>query len=170
MSRRRVAVFLLVLTACAGCDQASKEVAWSLLAQAPELELAGGLVRFERASNPGAFLGLGAELPETVRRVLWMGLVPLLVVALSVSLLTSHGLARSPLVGLGLVVGGGLGNWLDRLLHDGAVRDFVSLGVGPLRTGIFNGADVAILLGVALLLSVPLARDHPRDHPPGDTV
>lgn len=165
--RRRLAVFLLVLTACAGCDQASKQVAWSLLEGAPGLELAGGVVRLELASNPGAFLGLGADLPEAVRRVLWMGLVPLLVVALSASLLASHRLARSPLVGLGLVVGGGLGNWIDRLLHDGAVRDFVSLGVGPLRTGIFNVADVAILFGVALLVTVLPERDDPapRDAP-----
>lgn len=166
MRRRRLAVFLLVLTACAGCDQASKQVAWSLLADAPGMELAGGVVRLEPVSNPGAFLGLGADLPEAVRRTLWMGLVPLLVVALSASLLASRRLARSPLVGLGLVVGGGLGNWIDRLLHDGAVRDFVSLGVGPLRTGIFNVADVAILLGVALLVTLLPERGDPAPRDP----
>ena len=51
-----------------------------------------------------------------------------------------------------LVAGGGIGNWLDRLLNQGTVTDFVSLGVGPLRTGIFNLADVAVMAGVALLL------------------
>ena len=51
-----------------------------------------------------------------------------------------------------IVCGGGLANWLDRLLHQGAVTDFVSLGVGPLRTGIFNLADVVVVGGVALLL------------------
>jgi signal peptidase II len=163
--RRRLALFLLVLLVCAGCDQASKHVAWSLLAGAPDLELADGMVRFERASNPGAFLGLGAGLPEGVRRGLLMGLVPLLVAALSLALVASHRLAPGPLVGLALVTGGGLGNWLDRLAHDGAVRDFVSLGLGPLRTGIFNVADVAILLGVALLVAGPLGAERAPDPP-----
>lgn len=51
-----------------------------------------------------------------------------------------------------MIVGGGLANWLDRMLHDGAVTDFVSLGLGPLRTGIFNVADVAIVAGLLLLV------------------
>jgi signal peptidase II len=53
---------------------------------------------------------------------------------------------------LGLIVGGGLANWLDRLLHDDAVTDYVSLGFGPLRTGIFNLADVGIVAGLLILL------------------
>ena len=38
------------------------------------------------------------------------------------------------------------------MLHDGAVTDFVSIGVGSLRTGIFNLADLAVVAGVCLLL------------------
>ncbi|HEY8123705.1 MAG TPA: signal peptidase II, partial [Myxococcota bacterium] len=49
----------------------------------------------------------------------------------------------------------------DRVLNAGAVTDFVSLGVGPLRTGIFNLADVAIMAGAALLL-LPI-RETPRE-------
>ena len=40
---------------------------------------------------------------------------------------------------------------IDRLVHDGSVIDFLNLGLGPLRTGIFNIADVAITGGVVLL-------------------
>jgi signal peptidase II len=56
------------------------------------------------------------------------------------------------LAALGLIVGGGLGNWIDRILHDGNVTDFVSVGLGPLRTGIFNFADVAVMAGMLWLL------------------
>jgi signal peptidase II len=56
---------------------------------------------------------------------------------------------------LGLVIGGALGNAADRL-HYGAVADFfylhTALPVGPLANYVFNVADVAITLGVALLL------------------
>jgi len=47
-------------------------------------------------------------------------------------------------VALVLVLAGGVGNQLDRVLQAGLVTDSINLGVGPLRTGIFNVADVAI--------------------------
>ena len=48
-------------------------------------------------------------------------------------------------------VAGGGSNLVDRALH-GAVVDFLNVGIGPLRTGIFNVADMAIMLGAALLV------------------
>jgi signal peptidase II len=45
-----------------------------------------------------------------------------------------------------------LGNLIDRLLNGGQVVDFVNVGVGDLRTGIFNLADVAIMIGAGVLL------------------
>ena len=51
------------------------------------------------------------------------------------------------------MIGGGFSNLIDRLLNDGAVVDFVSVGVGNLRTGIFNLADGAIMLGAGILLA-----------------
>jgi signal peptidase II len=49
------------------------------------------------------------------------------------------------------VVAGGASNWIDRLAF-GRVVDFMNVGLGPLRTGIFNVADVAIMVGVGLLI------------------
>jgi signal peptidase II len=54
-------------------------------------------------------------------------------------------------MGVCLVLAGGASNWVDRVVR-GSVVDFLNVGVGPLRTGIFNVADVAIMVGVALLL------------------
>jgi signal peptidase II len=63
--------------------------------------------------------------------------------------------ARIVALGLGLIIGGALGNVTDRWLR-GAVADFfflhTSLPVGPLANYVFNLADVAITIGVALLL------------------
>lgn len=62
---------------------------------------------------------------------------------------------RLPAVGLGLIIGGALGNAADRLFR-GAVADFfylhTTLPVGPLANYVFNVADVFITMGVALLL------------------
>jgi len=54
---------------------------------------------------------------------------------------------------LGMQIGGALGNWIDRLLHDGAVIDFLDANFWPFdRWPIFNLADSAIVVGVGLLL------------------
>ena len=51
-----------------------------------------------------------------------------------------------------LIAAGGMGNLVDRILRDGRVIDFMNLGLGPVRTGIFNIADVQIMVGLGLLL------------------
>ena len=116
------------------------------------ISLGGDSVRLELVHNPGAFLSLASELPADVRGPLLLVLVPLALAALFVLALRSRAASGRSVLGLGLIAGGGLGNWLDRLMHGGAVTDFVSLGLGPLRTGIFNLADVCIVAGALLLL------------------
>ena len=54
-------------------------------------------------------------------------------------------------LGLVLFIAGGASNWIDRVLR-GSVVDFLNMGIGPLRTGVFNLADVAIMLGAALFV------------------
>jgi signal peptidase II len=60
-------------------------------------------------------------------------------------------LARGALLGLTLLIAGGASNWIDRAMR-GSVVDFMNVGVGPVRTGIFNAADLAILCGAALFI------------------
>jgi len=148
---RVLLVFLTVLLGCAGCDHASKQVALSALAEPGIVSIAGGVLRLELTSNPGAFLSLGAGLPEGVRGLLFMGLIPLLLLGFCTQLLRSREASVRLAVAVGLVAGGGLANWLDRLLHDGAVTDFLTVVLGPLHTGVFNVADVAVVCGVLAL-------------------
>jgi len=49
------------------------------------------------------------------------------------------------------LAGGGLSNWLDRVLHQGFVTDFILLRAGALHTGVFNVADVAVVAGALLI-------------------
>jgi signal peptidase II len=58
-------------------------------------------------------------------------------------------------VGLSLVLGGALGNLLDRL-RLGYVVDFIDAGIGSLRWYTFNVADAAISLGILLLLAASI--------------
>ena len=61
---------------------------------------------------------------------------------------------------------GGLGNLIDRVNHGGNVTDFLNVSVGLVRTGIFNGADMALMLGVAL----PVVGDRFRARLPRPTA
>lgn len=155
-------VLCVVILLCVGCDQATKRVAESALMNQAPISLVGDTVRFQLITNTGGFLSLGASLPKWVRTAVFTIGAPLLLCAV---LLWQIGLRESSwaqLVGFALVMGGGLGNVIDRVANDGRVTDFVSLGVGPLRTGIFNVADVAIMAGVALVLLQLGGRSEPQ--------
>jgi hypothetical protein len=95
MSTRPLLGFAGILVACVGCDHASKQAAASLLADSAGLELAGGLLRFQLASNPGAFLSFGADLSEGLRSFFFIGLVPLLIAFVCLYFATSAG-PRAP--------------------------------------------------------------------------
>ena len=152
--KRHLWMFSFVLLACVGCDHAVKHAAEQWLAGSDRVVLLGGLVQLELVANPGAFLSLGAELPETLRHGVLIGFVPLMLVCAGWLLFRSPSVSRAQALAFGLIGGGGLANWLDRVRGDGSVTDFVSLGLGPLRTGIFNVADVAIVAGLLLFLFV----------------
>ena len=152
--KRHLWVFSFVLLACVGCDHAAKQAAEQWLVDSGRILLFGGVVQLELVANPGAFLSLGAELPETLRQLVLIGFVPLMLVAVGWLLFRSPSGSRAQALAFGLIAGGGFANWLDRIRGDGSVTDFVSLGLGPLRTGIFNVADVAIVLGLLLFFFV----------------
>ena len=149
----RLLILFFVLISCVGCDQATKFVARQTLATAPVQEYAGGLFRLVYAENPGAFLSLGATLPATTRFWIFVVIAALLLIGVGIFALRS--LQQTPLpviVAIALVIGGGLGNLIDRIVNDGRVVDFMQVGFPWLRTGVFNVADMAIMTGVGLML------------------
>jgi signal peptidase II len=149
---------LLVVAGTIGCDRVTKHVAETTLTGLPSQSFLADTVRFECTENTGAFLGLGADWPQPLRLAVFTIGNSLLLTALVIAAvrLQWNGLA---LVGLAFVVGGGVSNLADRLVR-GAVTDFINVGLGPVRTGIFNVADVAILAGAAIVV---LARARARD-------
>jgi signal peptidase II len=107
-------------------------------------------VRLEYAENRGAFLSLGVRLPEWARISL-LTIGPALGLA-AVAVVAFKSRRRGLLfVGAILFFAGGASNLVDRITR-GTVVDFVNVGVGSFRTGIFNVADVALMAGVALMV------------------
>jgi signal peptidase II len=144
------ALLLLLLLGTIGCDQATKRWAHASLAQSAARSYLGNTFTLEYAENPGAFLSLGADWPPRARFVLFTSGAALLLVFGTVALMR-HSASLVPIVGLILFLGGGMSNLVDRFTR-GTVIDFMNVGFGPLRTGIFNVADVAIMVGAAVAM------------------
>jgi signal peptidase II len=121
----------------------TKHEATETLAGTPTQSYLFDVIRLSYAENTGSFLSLGADLPERFRFTLFvLGSGSLLVFLLVYAIRARW--SGGKLFALGLFVAGGASNWADRLVV-GHVVDFLNVGVGPIRTGIFNVADVAIL-------------------------
>ena len=148
---KRIGIVCVVITSCVGCDQTAKLAAEQYLAPFEVHSFLNDTVRLELAHNYGAFLSLGDSLPQTLR--FWVVLVGSLSVVIGLIIYLGLQITRNmpTILGISLLVGGGLANIVDRVGNGGYVVDFISLGIGPIRTGIFNVADVALCLGLVLV-------------------
>ena len=120
-----------------------------------------GVLTLLYTENPGAFLSLGSNLPAGVRHLVFDGLVSVgLLVAAFALFAARMGLGGDALA-IAFIIGGGAGNLIDRFRFGGLVTDFIYLAVGPLHTGVFNIADMAItggVIAIAILWAVSAMR------------
>ena len=66
----------------------------------------------------------------------------------------------SQMIFFAMIISGGIGNIIDRILYDRHVPDFMNLGINNFRTGIFNFADVFVSVGVlGLMVSLFLKKE-----------
>jgi len=146
----RIAVLLTIMVACVGCDQATKSVARRQLDRGTTVTFFHDVVRLQHVENPGAFLSLGDSLSKPVRTSLFTVGGIVLVGGAMLWAASARRMSTLQTVGAALICSGGLGNVIDRLTQDGYVTDFLNVGIGPLRTGIFNIADFALVVGVGI--------------------
>jgi signal peptidase II len=146
------ALALLIISVCIAADRVTKSLAKHYLAPDGFVSFAGDTFRLQYAENTGAFLSLGSALPEPWRHIVFTIFVGLFLTGLLGYLLFNSNLPWESVVWLALVCGGGLSNLIDRIAYAGRVIDFLNVGMGSLRTGIFNVADMAITGGAILLL------------------
>lgn len=148
---KRLILGVAILSSSILLDQATKNIATQHLKLKPSFSFMGDSVRLQYAENKGAFLGLGNRLSPTVRFWLLTVATTLLLVGLCIFLIVKWNTSQPSFIALTLILSGGIGNMIDRIFNDGRVIDFLNLGVGSLRTGIFNVADIAITVGCILL-------------------
>ena len=153
--RERLTSIALII-AIVVVDQWTKAVARHVLLMSPK-EFAGGLLSLVLAENEGAFLSLGASLSPGVRMIVFTIFVAA-AVAVALVLLAAGRLRGGDAIAVAAIAGGGIGNLIDRLMRAGRVTDFIYLQAGPLHTGVFNVADMAITFAVVWLFVTSFRR------------
>jgi len=149
---KRILIIISIVITCVGCDQATKYVATHSLKNSESYSFANDTFRLQYAENRGAFLGLGSNLTATQRFILFSVLVSLALAVMFLYMVFSSNVNTICLISLSAVLAGGLSNLYDRILNNGAVVDFLNIGIGGLRTGIFNVADMFIMAGLFMLI------------------
>lgn len=142
--KSKLVMFLLVFVPVMLLDQLSKVLAVAYLRGQEALTYFGGFFRLTYHENTGAMLSLGGQLPDWLRFVIFTLLVALALLAFMIYLFKKP---MHPVYFISgqLMLSGGLGNLYDRAFNDGRVVDFMVIQLGPLKTGVFNVADVAIM-------------------------
>jgi len=131
-------------------DQYTKHVARTFLAVSAPRKFS--ILTLLYAENSGAFLSLGANLPPETRSLIFSGVVAVALIIGMYALMTNRIGGRADSIAVAFILGGGIGNLIDRIARGGRVSDFLYLAIGPLHTGVFNVADIAITGGVIWLL------------------
>ncbi len=130
-------------------DQATKQVALAYLTVEP-VSIIDGFFNLRLAFNRGVSFsmlgGLNAEdLPEI------LGIFAFVVSVVIIHVMARHKERLSYVLGLGFILGGAIGNGIDRFAHR-AVVDFLDFHYAGWHWPTFNIADIAIFLGVVLML------------------
>lgn len=146
MASRRGALFAAIVAAVVAADQVSKAVVRDSLALGEQVPVIDGVLWFTRVHNTGAAFGI-------LRGQQWL-LITTAVLMLAVVgyvMLRVRPVSPWARTALALVTGGAIGNLIDRVVL-GGVTDFFDLGWFP----VFNVADIALDVGVAILVFVLL--------------
>lgn len=155
--RRRWALFGGMATVVVLLDQLTKawvDANFERAVDGGSTAFIGDLVRISKVYNDGAIFGVldaSASL---------MAILTVFVVVGVVWYEWRHGAGLGPLVtvGLGLLIGGAIGNLVDRLRF-GHVIDFVDMGIGDARWYAWNISDAAVTLGIVALFLAGLLGD-----------
>lgn len=146
----RYSTILLIVAVNIGCDQISKSVVRKNVEYHESIQVVGDNVVLTKVENSGAFLSLGDSLAPWAKDLLLTAL-PSLTLLLLLFWLFANNPGNWALFGMCCIVGGGIGNIFDRIVY-GSVTDFMFIQYGIFRTGIFNAADVSIMLGTFLVV------------------
>ncbi len=151
----KIIIVLLVLLNIS-CDQLSKRIVRKHIADRETIELIGENFILTKVENSGAMLGFGADLSPLLK-LIFLQILPIAVLLILLYRILNNSMMNKWLVfAFACVIGGGIGNLIDRIAY-GQVTDFFHIDFGGFfKTGVFNMADVSVTMGVLLILFLNL--------------
>ncbi|MEZ4988498.1 MAG: signal peptidase II [Saprospiraceae bacterium] len=165
----RIIAVLAIVAANIGLDQWTKAWAKKELQYQMSQSFWDNFFRLTYVENEGAFLSLGSDLSHNWRTTLLHWFPAVVLVIMFFYTLFSRELNKWQTIGMSFILGGGISNIYDRIAF-GKVTDFMNMGIGDLRTGVFNFADVSIMLGLAIMLPYAFSKDKKEDAPATPTT
>lgn len=156
--------FLIPALVVIAVDQITKQLAWHYFDIGRFVEIIPGIFRITLVKNAGAAFGMfeGGRAFFIATSLIAAGVI------LYIGLRLPPSQWRKRLL-LGLILGGAVGNLIDRV-YDGAVIDFLEMGVGGYWWPVYNVADIAVSVGAVLLLIQLLFFSHRYETPQSEHV
>jgi len=145
MKGKKMIIGLILITVGIAIDQITKYLAFRYLDYGREYKCIPGLFRFELVKNPGAAWGILAN-------QLWFFIVITIIALVFLGYLAKYfDIKENSLFSASyiLITTGTLGNFIDRILYNGEVRDFITFDFMSFPS--FNFADMALTVGVFFL-------------------
>ncbi len=157
--------YFLVTAGVVVLDQTTKLLTKGYMMLSQSKEVLGDFLRYTYIENPGMAFGI-----RIGNRTLFTIFSVAASVVIFAYLLRTRGDHKLVKWSLALILGGAIGNLIDRVLY-GSVVDFIDVGIGDLRWPVFNVADMAVSLGMMVLIVVILFEKKPAEDadPQGQT-
>jgi signal peptidase II len=161
LASRSAGPLVLLTLAVIAADQASKYAVDRMVVPGSSRVLVPGMLNLVRTSNPGVAFGLLAESQMPWRAPVLIVFSAAVIGLIVWLLVTGRAGSWAGRTGMTLILGGAIGNVLDRVLHH-SVTDFIDFYIGTHHWYTFNLADSAIVVGAGLVI-LELLRDwrHP---------
>jgi signal peptidase II len=132
-------------------DRITKIIAVKYLDEHNPIVLLNNMIVFILAENTGAFLSLGKDWNIYIKYFVLL-IIPIIVCVCGLFYLMFKETKTYRIIITSCIIGGGIGNLVDRLLNGFKVIDFMNFGIGSIRTGILNVADLSVTFGVIILI------------------
>jgi signal peptidase II len=149
--KKQILLTVVVLAINYSLDRITKMLAENYLQGRETLSYFYDTIVLEYAENRGAFLSVGSNWPDAIKYITLL-IIPILGCLYGLYYCAFKMTDKRTIIVFVSIIGGGLGNLIDRLFNDFRVVDFLNFGIGSVRTGILNVADMSVTFGVIYLL------------------
>lgn len=152
---------VLIIVSNVACDQLTKVKVRREINQNEVISVIDDHFILTKVENTGAALSLGENLSPVLKIILLQIMPVLVLLFLFITIIRQKDITPLNTVAFAFIIGGGIGNIYDRILYS-SVTDFMYLKWGVFHTGIFNMADVSVVIGTVLIVISTLIAERKR--------